>query len=352
MELLVFNTEFQNPFIIDMFKSIIWTERYCGYGDFEICFNVSDNILNIMVPDYYVLLKGSDKIMVIEDRQIKYDVESGLQLVVTGRSVESLLDRRIVWSQTVLSGNLQNGIQSLITDNVISPTITDRIIPNFSFELSDDESITSLTVEAQLTRTNLFESIKKLCLVNDIGFKITLSENMGFVFGLYAGTNRSYDQLTNPYVVFSKEFENIINSNYSDSKRKLKTVTVVAGEGEGEDRKTSIVGSGSGINRRELYTDARDLSQTVDGVLMPEADYIAQLTHRGYEDLADKTIESAFDGQVDTTRMFIYGRDFFLGDTVQLVSEYGIKAKAQITEIIRSQSSSGIDIYPTFKIIY
>ncbi len=53
-----------------------------------------------------------------------------------------------------------------------------------------------------------------------------------FVFELYAGFDRSYDQTENPYVIFSPKFENIINSNYIESKASLKTVTLVGGEGE------------------------------------------------------------------------------------------------------------------------
>ena len=75
------------------------------------------------------------------------------------------------------------------------------------------------------------------------------------------GADRSYDQFTNPYVIFSPKFENVINTNYLESKKTLKTVTLVAGEGEGADRRITTVacasGAGTGLNRRELYTDAR-----------------------------------------------------------------------------------------------
>lgn len=40
--------------------------------------------------------------------------------------------------------------------------------------------------------------------------------------------------------------------------------------------------------------------------------------------------------------------DFFLGDMVQIVNEYGIEGKARVTEFIRSQSKEGLDSYPTF----
>lgn len=348
MELLILNTNT----ILDVFESLIWTDRYCGYGDFEIYAKASENLLNLLKPDYYIWLKESGRVMIVDGSPIKFDAENGSHMITSGVSAESLLDRRIVWGQTILSGNFQTGIQKLLNENAISPTIPDRKIPNLVFEASDDPVITALTVEAQFTWTNLYESIQKLCAANNIGFKITLSDDSTqLVFKLYSGVDRSYDQFVNSFVVFSPKFENLIGSSYSESQKSLKTVTVVAGEGEGPARKTAIVGGGSGLSRRELYTDARDISQTVDGVALPESDYLAQLAQRGTEDLAEHIFEKSFDGQVDTTRMFRYGKDFFLGDVVQMESEYGIKAKARITEIIHSQSISGIDIYPTFTMI-
>jgi len=335
--------------VLDNFESLIWTDRYCGYGDFEIYTKAAQDTLETLQRDYFLWMRESDHVMIIEDIAIKFDVENGNVLIITGRSGESLLGRRIVWAQTVLSGNLQNGIQQLLTENVIVPTIPDRAMPNFIFEATDDPTITSLTVEAQFTRTNLYDTTVKLCGTNNLGFKVTLADDSEqLVCKLYSGVDRSYDQFTNPYVIFSPQFENIMNSSYSESRKTLRTVTLVAGEGEGAARKTTIIGGGSSFARRELYTDARDLSQTVDEITMTDEAYLAQLAQRGTEDLLEHVAEKAFEAQVEASRVFKYGEDFFLGDIVQIVSEYGIKARARITEIIRTQSTTGISMYPTF----
>lgn len=181
---------------------------------------------------------------------------------------------------------------------------------------------------------------------------IIVNNNKQFVFKLYAGTDRSYDQSANPYVVFSPKFENIINSNYVESKSALKTVTLVGGEGEGSARKYTTVGGGSGLNRRELFTDARDISSDVgDGVVLSDAEYTAQLQQRGKEKLAENTDVTSFEGQVETTVMFRYGEDFFNGDVVQIANEYGHETKARIVEIVMSEDEDGNSVYPTFKTI-
>jgi hypothetical protein len=287
--------------------------------------------------------------MIIEDPQIECDVEEGNHLIVTGRSLESILARRIVWDTTVLTGNFQDGILKLLTENVITPTITDRAISNFIFEVSVDPIITALTIDAQIPRgTDLYETVRSLCSEKDIGFKITLSEAYNFILKLYAGADRSYDQIANPYVVFSPEFDNIINSNYMASTRSLKTVTLVDGEGEGASLKSTVVGSGIGLSRRELYTDARSMSQTVDSTTLTDEEYLAQLAQKGAEELKKYSGEESFDGQIDTFTLYKYGEDFSLGDIIQLVNEYGIESKSRITEAIISQNKAGTGVYPKF----
>lgn len=355
MEFLILDENLNASSVLDTYESILWTDRYNKCGDFEIYTSMSDTVLSRIKQDYYIWTRDSEHVMIVEDIQITSDAEDGNNLIVVGRSLESVLDRRIIWKQTVLSGNFQNGIKKLLDENVISPTNESRKINNFIFVESTDPAVTSLTLEAQFTGDNLYEAICNLCASKDIGFKITLTDDGKFAFQLYAGADRTYDQLINPHVVFSPSFENIINSNYLESKKSLKTVTLVAGEGEGSDRKTKEVaissGGGSGLGRRELYTDARDISSTTDNGTLTEAEYNSQLEQRGKEKLADNTVTKTFEGEMETSKMFVYGEDFFMGDMVQIVNEFGIEAKARVVEMIHSQDENGIDFYPTFETI-
>ena len=355
MEFLILDENLNASSVLDTYESILWTDRYNKCGDFEIYTSMSDTVLSRIKQDYYIWTRDSEHVMIVEDIQITSDAEDGNNLIVVGRSLESVLDRRIIWKQTVLSGNFQNGIKKLLDENVISPTDESRKINNFVFVESTDPAVTSLTLEAQFTGDNLYEAICDLCASKDIGFKITLTDDGKFAFQLYAGADRTYDQLVNPHVVFSPSFENIINSNYLESKKSLKTVTLVAGEGEGSDRKTKEVaissGGGSGLGRRELYTDARDISSTTDNGTLTEAEYNSQLEQRGRQKLADNTVTKTFEGEMETSKMFVYGEDFFMGDMVQIVNEFGIEAKARVVEMIHSQDENGIDFYPTFETI-
>ena len=352
MDLLVLNTDLDAISVVDTYESFIWTDRYRQPGDFELYMSMMLSVLQYIRQDYYIWNRDSEHVMIIEKIRIDSDVEDGNHITVTGRSLESILDRRIVWGQQVIRGNLQNGVKTLLNSCIISPSDSNRKISNFIFKESTDPAITSLTIDAQYTGDNLLTVIEKICVEHDIGFKVTLNDNKQFVFELYAGVNRSYDQTSNPYVVFSPKFENIINSNYIESKSALKTVTLIGGEGEGSARKYTTVGGGSGLNRREIFTDARDISSDAgNGVTLTDAEYTSQLQQRGREKLSENTDVTSFEGQVETTIMFKYGEDFFNGDIVQITNEYGHETKARILEIVMSENEEGTSVYPTFATI-
>lgn len=353
MEVWILDLEFKNVAVLDSYESLIWTERYNGAGDFELYVPMEISLLQFVKQNYYAWLAESDQMMIIEQIQITTDVETGDHLVVSGRSLESILDRRIAWFQINLSGKLQNGIKKLLNDNVISPAISERKIPNFRFEESIDPAISNLTFSAQYTGDNIYDIIEGICNYFSIGFRVIFdSENNHFVFSLYSGSNRSYDQLINPYVIFSPNYENIINSNYIESDKTLKNVALVAGEDSSLNRKTRVVGSGSGLNRRELYVDARDIqSENSDGTTITEAQYNEKLDTRGKEKLSDNQRTMLFEGQVETTRTFVYGKDFFKGDIVQIVNGYAMEQKVRVSEIVRCQDTTGYNTYPTFTVV-
>jgi hypothetical protein len=350
MDLTILNTNLDAILPIDTYKSFIWTDRYYSYGDFELYTAISEDIIKYIKQDYYLINRESEHVMIIEKILISSDVEDGNHITVSGRSLESILDRRIIWGQKTLSGNLQNGIKTLLDENIISPLDNNRKIDNFIFEASTDPVITGLTIDAQYTGDNLYNVIQKICEERNIGFKVTLNDNKQFVFKLYSGVDRSYDQTAVPYVIFSPNFENISNSSYIESRSSFKNVTLVGGEGEGAARKYTTVGSGVGLNRREVFTDARDISSDVgDGVILTNAEYTAKLQQRGKEKLIENPEVISFEGQVETTLMFKYGEDFFNGDIVQIANEYGHETKARILEIVMSEDEEGLSVYPTFK---
>lgn len=370
MYIEVFNTNFERVSICDNYESLIWTDRYNEPGDFELYFPMKKELLDIYVPDYYLVatphgidgIRDSEYTMIIEDLKITTDLDGGNHLIVTGRSLESILCRRIVWKQTTVSGNFQNAVKKLIEQNVTGNTKTDigkRKIPNFVFQASEDTRITSLKIdETQYTGDVLYDAIKALCDVHDVGFSLKKNDQNQFIFNLYIGVDRSYKQTDNTYVVFSPAFDNIISSDYTENKSKYCNVTLVAGEGEGNERKTVVVGdtNAEGLDRRELFTDARDISSKIENEegeseTMSDKEYNEALTNRGKEKLKEVEIEKTFDGQVEAIQLYRYGEHFFMGDFCQLENEYGKQSRVKVIEYIHSESTNGLEEYPTFKVV-
>lgn len=356
MELLVLNSNFEAFGVIDIFKSLIWTDRYYGFGDFELTASPNNKILASVLNGKYLYFTESEHLMRLEDINIKSNAEQGKNIIVKGRSIETILEQRIIWNQTILTGGFQDGILKLLEENAIDPNDTSRKISLLEYEESTDPAITSLEVDSQFLGETLYSAITNLCLSKKVGYKIILTNQNKFKFKLYAGTDRSRDQLLNPYVVFSPKFENLINSDYLTTNKFAKTVTLVAGETGIENVRTALVvecaqGAGTELDRREMFTDAGSVTRSYAGGTLTDEEYIEQLFSKGQEDLASNVIVETFEGQADATRLYKYNEDFFMGDIVQVENEYGQEGRSRVTELIYSHDPTGIKIYPTFNTI-
>lgn len=347
--------------VVEDFQSMIWTDRYCAAGDFELIVPASSEAASLFIPDRYLWNAESEHMMILEDTTIESDIEWGQTIKSTGRSLESLLDRRIIWTMVDMNGNLQTQLRDKVYNpNIISPKDTKRKIDNFVFQLSTDPIITAQTIKQQITGKDIYEITTSILGERDLGFKIILDKNNRFVMSFYSGTDRSYDnEEGNNYVIFSPYFENLINSNYFISSAAWKNAALVAGEDltVSENRKTvEIPGSYTGIDRRELFVDARDIQSEIhneDGTTttLPTSEYNARLMSRGYGRLLENLYEEVFEAETDPSTTFIYGEDYFLGDIVQLRNEYGIERKVRVTEMVHSADNSGETVIPGFTII-
>lgn len=342
MQLYIKNKSFETIALIDEYTSVIWTKRYFTCGDFELYLPVTSKLLEILAIGNYVYRLDDDEVMVIEKIEITTDAETGNYLIVSGRSLGSIIGRRIVWNMTSFDMHVGNIIKYLLNANVINPTITERRIDNFSFA---DNTSSSQKIQKQITGDNLLTAIETLCTTYGYGWKVKLIDN-SFEFELYEGTDRSYSQAANPYVVFSPEFDNLINSKYNLDSTTFANVALVAGEGEGVARKRQSVGNASGLDRYEIYVEANDMSTNSEETISA-SQYETMLKERGLEKLAEATATEAFEGDVEST--YAYKTDWNIGDIVQIENEFGITATSRIIEVIESEDASGHKIIPTFE---
>lgn len=374
MQFMVLDKNYDGIAMIDTFISAIWTVRYDEAGDFELYTPVRLDYIQTMKIGNYLWNADSDRLMVIETVEIDSDSDEGAKLIVTGRSLESVLDRRIVMSSNVLSGNIQDVIFAILQNEVISSS-AERKIPGFKCTPTTDTRITGINISEFSARgENVYDVICTLCQTYKLGWKLLPHGTGGFEFSLYVGTDRSYDQNTNPYVVFSPSFENLLNSNYVKSFKSYKNSIYAIGtyqkeviiqnkyknddgewivekqttyeEAEVNAWEYSEESTPTGLARREMFIDNGGVN---DGEQGGEYDtWNAINKEKAAGELGEHQTTTAFEGELESTRQYVYGKDFSIGDIVQVENEFGITGTVYISEIVFSQDASGITVTPTF----
>lgn len=357
--LYVLDQQFNIVGVIDSYVSLIWRPSYSEIGDFELYMGATKEAVDMLKVNRY-LVRSTDasvdsqgrvtykKVMIIKNHDLTTDIEIGDFLTVTGRELKFLLHQRIVWSQTNLTGRAEAGIRALVTQNAISPTDSNRTIPNLV--LGAGAGLLE-TIEKQVTGVYLDEAVKDICVTYNYGWDMYVY-NGQIIFIVYTGLDRSYGQNDRPYVVFSDNFENLFNTEYQLETDEYANTTLIGGEGEGTDRiYRNVGGTNSGLNRFETFTDARDLSRNKGSdEEIPLNTYYQLLEERGREKLAELAYTEGFSGEVKSDLAYKYGEDFDLGDIVTVINSYGISKNVRVLSAIESDDESGTKLVPQFNI--
>lgn len=340
---VIMNDEFERLAIVDDYSSFIWSTRYYTSGDFQLIVDANEQYMNLFKRNYYVVRDDDENVGIIENIVVQENEDDHSQLIVTGRFLDCIIARRIIAAQTTVSGKVSDCIEQLLDENIMTPTDPDRQIPNFfvdSFEVVT-------TMQAQYTGKNLLETISGLCQTYGLGYKVILNSDNEFIFSLYKGVDRTYDQNVNDWVIFSDTYDNLLSSKYEESYKSLVNAVLVAGEGEGLDRKTAwaTTADATGLGRYELYKDQRNI-QSNSGEI-PEEEYYELLRESGKESLTAYT--TAFTGNVyfDNIR---YKTDVGIGDICVIENtNWGIYIYSRLVEVIESVDETGkYTITPTF----
>lgn len=358
ISLFILNENFVPFYLVSDFNSLIWTDRYWACGDFQLEVIYSKEIMETIKVGHYASLGDSPNLMVIETINISYDpADKNDQIITyTGRSLESLLERRIIWGQwgSDIKTNVQSLILSLINAALVNPTKGIRRIPYFQTRSTSGLTGSQYEIAAMGDGTNLYEVAEKLCKTTALGMRCDYQESSKtVVFSLFVGADRSYDQNTLPPVIFSSAYENLGPSRFTLNTREYKTVAFAVGpwvtyeekDDEGNViKKTTTrteleVGDlySSGLNRREIFVEA---SQDEPSVIADNA----------MQELASVNELETLDSELDAKRQFVYEQDFNIGDLVQVITDFGLDKKARVTEFIRSWDASGYTEVPTFEI--
>lgn len=347
MDIKVFNTKLDLIGIIDTFSSFRYKQKFYDIGEFElhIPFNIGD--LEILQKDNIIYVNEQNS-FIVDTRQIKLNQDGSEYIQVNGKSLLNILNRRIIYNQIVEKNNANEVVKRIVNENVIAPKNIKRKIENIAIgELAD-----TLNIDYQNRYGNVLDEIIGISKTTDVSFYILLDHiNKKLLLKSFSGTDRTINQNIISPCVFSRDYENVEEQEYVDSLNNYKNVTLVAGSGEGINRKVFEVGEHEGLNRYELYTDARDLSDkeqktrivtNEDGseyeenyeVDIPIETYNKILEQRGKEKLRECTEVETFESKISLLSNLEYGKDFRLGDTVTVINKkWNLVLDTKITEI-------------------
>lgn len=251
--------------VIDYATSIIWVSRYRECGEFEIYIPASKELVTLFQGDIIFTRDDSETVMILEKFKLTTDEEQGDFLILNGRSLESIFERRVVSRQTELDGTLADGVFTLLDRFCMNPVNVEREkkIEGLRFGSS---SMFSENLEKQITGDTLLTAFTDICTAYDCGFKLVCDDTPNtFEFRLYRGRD-----ITDT-VIFSPQFGNLAKSEFTFDYSQYFNYIYTAGEGEGKDR--VIIGYESddieyctlkGINRREYWLDERNCSSNSD----------------------------------------------------------------------------------------
>ncbi|PER25441.1 siphovirus ReqiPepy6 Gp37-like family protein [Bacillus cereus] len=350
MDLYIFDKNFEFQGVIDVYRSFTFERSYFGIGKMSLILDFTHGLLELL-QDEFIIVKKEDidkpcEAAIITNRTID---TIGKQVVfrIGGFSLNWLLDRRFVWRQQRYLGDIDYVLKQFVNKNAINPDNPNRIFPNLIVSTNKSFGLTE-EVSSWKHLPILFEEI---CPKYEIGWRVLFDlTNKKFIFDVYKGLDLTPDQKEHEPVIFSVEKENLPSQSYLHSIDVLANMVLVAGAGEGSARKIeSINDENVGWDRRELFVDARDISdEDADGTLIPDTTYKKLLISRGNSKLAEHKAIETLDSEIYHNSQYVYKEDYDLGDKVLIESEWGVNLKTRITKIAEIYEDGMLTIQPDF----
>lgn len=263
--------------LIRIYNYVTYTNEFIDIGSFEIRIPIIEESLRYLVEGNYILLdEGVCGII----KRIQTSIDDSEEVIVSGYLTKHLLQYRSFLLTTIYYDYISNIAKQMVNDLLINPKDERRKINCISLPPNSEyDTLGETKIRVQNTGDELQTVLSEIMLPYDYGFDLyPVLNNFGekdnsanissFEFRIIKPKNRCVGNKDgNKPVVFSFELDNLNSILLENDSTNFKNVAIVAAEGEGVDRHIIEVGDveASGLDRIELYVDARDL-QPSDGV--------------------------------------------------------------------------------------
>lgn len=359
MEVYILDSLLRRIEVVDNFESLIWTERFSAYGDFEIHLNSTVKARSLFTPGTLLSMNESFYVMKVETVEDSTDNEGKNILVVKGKSLESILENRVArnsltdltsepkWIITDLPAEIAREIFNhiCVLGSLDPGDVIPFITPGTIFE-EDTIGEPSTVITYEIEPKSVYDAIKELCDLYDMGFRLVRNfDTSQLYFNIYMGSNRTTGQTTLPAVIFSPDLDNLQNTSSLTTVEGYKNVAYVFSPvGYEIVYAESVDPEVEGFERQVIVVNASDITDTDPEVAS------AAMIQRGKEELGKHRQIMAFDGELSQRSQYKYGRDYNLGDLVELRNVDGVTNNMQVTEQIFVSDKEGERSYPTLSL--
>jgi hypothetical protein len=360
--------------VVDEFESIIWTERYAEMGDFELVTRSTPSNRKRFVYDTMISIPDSKRIMRVETIEETEDLDKGTVLKIKGRELVSILEQRSHLSRDVFEPNVgmikaTSGYYGWTPKELMVLFVFKFCYP--PCELSDGDEIPFLQIEGTLypedtnpelgsegiewsqKPASLYSSIVDVSKAYDTGFRLYKDPNASkLYFEGYVGCDRTSAQTVHPPVIFSSDMTNLQGTTeFSDNTKHFNVVVAIyyyKDEFDNDISLSEIVSdpelafSSGGFDQKTKFISITQLPEGMEIEGVPA--YLQQLAK---EELTRSRPSAVYDGEIDQSADFIYERDYYLGDIVEVRGNNGGTAYMRVVEQIIKEDSNGKTAYPS-----
>ena len=323
--------------IIAAYDAIVWTTKLNEPGYFKASFLFTEEMNRILQLGNLLYKTDEKEPAIIRRRYLKLNKYGEETIEVQGYMASRILNQRIIWSKMIMQGTSEDIMRKMVQEQIISPSMAERRIDRIKL---GEKCGYADAVEKQVTYDHLQETLTDVANAAGLGYRLRLDlvEKI-FYFEVYKGTDRTSG--TEEPCIFSRDMLNVYTENYSEDDSNMRNICLVGGTGEDENRTLVTVGSGSGIDRYEMFYNASGISEEK----LTTDQYKAQLKQKGEEKLADCQIAKSFENRINQKR----AESCELGDYVTCVdTKWGIMIDAQIKEIEKGFSKEEETLVITF----
>lgn len=358
MELYILDSSLRRAAVIDKYESLIWTERFSEYGDFELIIQSTTANRTLLSIGTKLATNVSYRVMMIETSNNSTDTEGRYLLKITGRSLEAIMLDRTgkenlsgltadpSWIISGTPGDIAREIfQTICVDGDLDPGDIIPFITAGTIFSTDTISEPTEEIAVALELATVYDLIKQICDIYELGFRLVRNfDESELYFDIYAGSDRTSDQDDLPAVILSIDMDNLANVSELTSLENFKNVAYVFAPAGSTIVYAAGASEGTvGFDRHVLYIKADDVDET------DPVDLEALLQQRGMEELTRHRSFSAMDGEIPSSS-FTYGTDYQVGDLVEMRGSDGVTSRMRVTEQIFVSDSQGERSYPTLAI--